>query len=322
MNAPRPVYLDCDTGVDDALALAYLLKSPAADLVGVGTVPGNTSAEQGARNTINLLALAGRADIPVAVGATRWLTRDFNGGVPEIHGENGIGNVELPHANVQPVDETAAELLIRLSHDYAGELVIVTIGPLTNISLALQQDPSLVDRVSSVTVMGGAALVPGNVSAVAEANIGNDPEAAQQVVSANWDVTLVPLDVTLENTLEESDRQQLLACSDPLVSTVGEILNFYFDFYIALYGRRSCALHDPLAAAIAVGGVHPTNAPAVPVTVDSTDGPGRGQTICDLRGQRLGPIDQPGARTRVVLSTDQPLAPHLIHVIAAAATAR
>jgi purine nucleosidase len=317
-TTPVPVYLDCDTGIDDSLALAYLLNAPDANLVGVGTVVGNTSAEQGARNSIDLLSLAGRDSIPVAVGATRWLTRDFDGGVPHIHGDNGIGNVNLLRSTTQPVDESAADLLIRLSHEHAGELAVVTIGPLTNIALALQQDPSLPQRVKSITTMGGAALVPGNISAVAEANIGNDPEASQQVLAADWDLTLVPLDVTLENTLEEDDRQRLLNADNTLAVSVGQILDFYFDFYVGLYGRRSCALHDPLAAAIAVGGIQPTLAPAVPIEVDTTAGPGRGQTICDLRGQRLGPVDQPGARARVVLATNQPLAGHLVDTLTSA----
>ena len=316
-STSAPVYLDCDPGIDDSLAIAYLLNAPSSRLVGLGTVVGNTSAEQGARNAIDLLALAGREDIPVAVGANRWLNRDFDGGVPHIHGDNGLGNVELPHSPAQPVAESAADLLIRLSHEHAGELVVVAVGPLTNIALALRQDPTLPERISSVTAMGGAALVPGNISAVAEANIGNDPEASQQVVAADWDLTLVPLDVTLENTLEEEDRRRLLDSSDPLARTVGEILDFYFDFYVSLYGRRSSALHDPLAAAIAVGGIRPVNAPAVAVEVDTTDGPGRGQTVCDLRGQRLAPLDQPGERTRVVLSTDRPLAGHLVQTITA-----
>ncbi|MEU8364572.1 nucleoside hydrolase [Nonomuraea sp. NPDC048882] len=308
----RPVYLDCDTGIDDSLALAYLLASPEIELVGVGTVCGNTSATQAARNTLDLLALAGRHDIPVAVGAADWLTRAFDGGVPQIHGPHGVGGIQLPPSETVPVDEAAAELLIRLSHEYAGQLQVVTVGPLTNIALALTADPTLADRVASVTTMGGAALVPGNVTAVAEANIWNDPEAAQHVIAAHWDITLVPLDVTLENTLAEKDRQQLLQSADPLARSLGEILDFYFDFYLSFYRQRGCALHDPLAAAIAVGGVQATTAPAIPAQIDTTHGPSRGQTVLDLREQRHGPVDHPGCRTRVVLATDQPLGPHLI----------
>ena len=308
----RPVYLDCDTGVDDAVAIAYLLASPEINLVGIGTVSGNTSAAQAAENTLRLLALAGRTDIPVAIGSHDHLVDPYSGGVPHIHGDNGIGNVELPATDATPVAESAAELLLQLSRTHGGALEIITIGPTTNIALALRLDPHLAERVSQVTVMGGVALAPGNIGPVSEANVHNDPEAASILISAPWPVTLVPLDVTLENTLEEADREALLNAPEPLTRAVGEILDHYYDFYVGLYGRRSSALHDPLAAAIAVGGVTATIAPAVNVVVDTTDGPGRGQTICDLRGQRQGPRDMDDATARVVLDTDQPLAPHLV----------
>lgn len=308
----RPVYFDCDTGIDDSLALAYLLSSPEIALVGVGTVSGNTSSAQAAVNTLGLLAVAGRTDVPVAVGAHDFLTHPYDGGAPHVHGDNGIGEVVLPPAARTPEDEDAARMLIRLSHEHAGDLEVIAVGPLTNLATALALDPTLPSRVAGVTVMGGAALVPGNITPVAEANIGNDPEAASATLSAGWPVTLVPLDVTMENIFDEDDRAALLASDVPLARTVGEMLDFYFDFYVETYGERSSALHDPLAAAIAVGGIAPTVAPAVSVVVDTTAGPARGQTICDLRGQRRGAVDQPGATVRVVLGTDAPLAPHLI----------
>lgn len=312
-----PVYLDCDTGIDDALALAYLLASPEIDLVGIGSVSGNVSAAQGAVNTLDLLALAGRPDVPVAVGAHHPVAGEFDGGVPHIHGRNGVGNVDLPPSGLEPVAESAAELLIRLSHEHEGELRVLAIGPFTNLAEALRIDAGLAGRVHGVTVMGGAALTPGNVTPVAEANVWNDPEAAAEVVGADWDVTLVPLDVTEENVFEESDREALLAAETPLARALGEILDVYFDFYVVVYGRRSCALHDPLAAALVVGGITATKAPAVPIVVDTTQGPGRGQTICDLRGQRMGTHDRVGRRTRVVLDTDRPLAEHLVERILA-----
>jgi purine nucleosidase len=306
------IYLDCDTGVDDSVALGYLLADPGVRLVGVGTVSGNVSAARGARNTLDLLELAGQPGIPVAVGAHDPLARSYDGGVPHIHGANGVGNIDLPAAGIELFEGSAAQLLIALSHEHAGELSVVTIGPMTNIALALRMDPTLPSRVKDLTIMGGAALVAGNVSPVAEANIWNDPEAASESIAADWDVTLVPLDVTLENVLEETHREALEAAPHPFVSSLGRILDFYFDFYVDFYGRRASALHDPLAAAIAAGGITASNAPRVNVVVDTTDGPGRGQTICDLRGQRLGPVDQPGARCRVVLATDKPLAPLLV----------
>jgi Inosine-uridine nucleoside N-ribohydrolase len=314
-NPARPLYFDCDTGVDDSLALAYLLSSPEIELVGIGTVSGNVSAEQGAKNTLELLTLANRDAIPVAVGAHDHLVQPFDGGVPHIHGSNGIGDVELPPAEATAVDCSAAELLVSLAHAHPGRLSIVAVGPLTNLALALEREPDLSALVKDVTIMGGAALAPGNVSAVAEANIGNDPEAAARVFEASWPITLVPLDITMKNTFEEEHRAALLAAADPLANALGRILDLYFDFYTGTYGRRSSALHDPLAAAIAVGAIATTNAPRVSVEVDSTHGPGRGQTICDLRDQWLGPFDQPGATCRVVLATDRQLAPHLVERI-------
>lgn len=308
----RPVYFDCDTGIDDAMALAYLLASPEIDLVGIGTVSGNVSSAQAARNTLDLLALAGRSDVPVAIGAHDWLTREFDGGVPWIHGHNGIGDISVPAAPSEPDERDATRLLCDLAREHAGALEIITIGPMTNIALALQREPDLPKRVRHVTAMGGAALVPGNISAVAEANVGNDPEAAAALIDAPWSCTLVPLDVTMENPLHERDRARLLGAPTALVRALGAMLDVYFDYYVPMYGERSCALHDPLAAAIACRSVQPRRAPAVEVVVDATRGPGRGQTVCDLRGQRLGPVDQPGARHRVVLQMEQPFAPHMI----------
>ena len=309
---PRPVYFDCDTGIDDALALVYLMASPEITLAGIGTVSGNIDAERAATNTLDLLALGGMDDVPVAIGAMNPLATTFSGGVPHIHGHNGIGDVELPHTGRAPEAESAAEMLVRLAHQYPGELDGIAIGPLTNLAVALELDPGIAQLVREVTIMGGAALVPGNLSPVGEANIWNDPEAAQAVVAAPWQVVMVPLDVTLENTFEESDRLALAASGSPLNRALADILDLYFGFYLGEYGRRMCALHDPLAAAIAVGQIIATRAPNVPVVVDDTQGPGRGQTICDLRGQRTGARDVEGAHVRVVLATDQPLGPVLL----------
>ncbi|MFT4226380.1 nucleoside hydrolase [Micropruina sp.] len=310
--APRPVYFDCDTGIDDALALVYLMASPEIELAGIGTVSGNIDAKRAAVNTLDLLAMGGKTEVPVAVGAMDPLTHSFSGGVPHIHGHNGVGDVELPHADRKPEAESAADMLVRLAHEHPGELDVIAIGPLTNLAIALKQDPSIAELVHEVYIMGGAALVPGNLSAVGEANIWNDPEAAQAVVEAPWQVVLVPLDVTLENAFEESDREALAASDSALNRALADILNLYFDFYVGEYGRRMCALHDPLAAAIATGQITATRAPNVPVVVDDTQGPGRGQTICDLRGQRTGTHDVEGAHVRVVLDTDQQLAPVLL----------
>ncbi|GAA0268616.1 nucleoside hydrolase [Cryptosporangium japonicum] len=310
----HPIYLDCDTGIDDSLAIAYLMAHPDVDLVGVGTVFGNIDAHRAARNTLDVLALGGHDHVPVAVGAEKPLAGNWDGGPAHIHGANGVGDVELPRSPREP-ESTAVELLLRLAREHRGRLRILAIGPLTNLARALDAEPDLPGLVESVVVMGGAAKAPGNVTPVAEANIVNDPEAADRVLSAPWPLTLVTLDVTMEHVLEEPDRAALLDADRPLPRALGQMLDVYFAFYVESFGRRCAPLHDPLAAAVAAAGATPVMAPAVPVVVDATDGPGRGQTICDLRGERVGHPPRPGARCRVVLSVDAPFAPHLLELL-------
>ena len=297
-------YLDCDTGIDDAMALAYLLASEKVDLLGIGTVSGNIAAATAARNSLALLELAGRADIPVAIGEHHFTTAPFHGGAPHVHGTNGIGGVDLPEPTVDVVSESAAEMIVRLASANPGTLHLLAIGPLRNLAAALALEPRLPGLVKEVTLMGGAALVPGNITPVAEANIHNDPEAAAAVFAADWFITMVPLDTTMENVLEAADRHALLASDRPVARAIGEMLDTYFDFYVGYFGRRTCALHDPLAAGIAVGDVAFVTAPVVDVTIDTTDGPGRGQTICELRYRYVGHPEQPGAHVRVALEVE------------------
>jgi len=307
-----PLYFDTDLGIDDSLALAYLLASPEVDVKGIGTVSGNCSAEQAARNTLDLLGLARRTDIPVAVGCTDWLTKAFDGGSPEVHGSNGIGDIAMPTAAAEPVAEHSVDMLIRLAREYPGTLRVLAVGPLTNLAAAIRQDPDVVDLVESVVLMGGAATVPGNMSPVAEANVAHDPEAAAAVFAAPWDIVMVGMDVTMTHVFEEADRLALAESASPVARALEQMLHSYADFYANVFGRRAVALHDPLAAAVACGTVELANAPLVHVVVDATDGPGRGQTICDLRGRFRGFPEQDGAHTQVVLETRHPFAPELL----------
>lgn len=295
-----PVFLDCDTGIDDALTIAYLLARPEVDLVGIGAVIGNVGVELGARNTLDLLALAGRTDVPVAIGAADPLIGVFDGGAPSVHGVNGVGGVRLPRAEVGPTGETAAAMLSRLARAHEG-LRVLAVGPLTNLALALQADPELAGLVHDVTIMGGAAMVPGNITSAAEANIGHDPEAAAAVFEAAWTVTVVGLDVTMGCVFEERHRLALAAASGAVPRALAEMLTGYFAYYLPVFGRTSCALHDPLAAAIAIGALAVPLAPTVPVRIDTTDGPNRGRTTADLRGRFAGYPPIEGARHRVVL---------------------
>ncbi|HEY4225931.1 MAG TPA: nucleoside hydrolase [Pseudolysinimonas sp.] len=305
------VYLDTDPGIDDALAIGYLLAHPEVDLALVGSVSGNTDAVTAAANARDLLALFGRPDIPVAVGSTDFLTRAYHGGAPHVHGGNGIGGVSLPVSSAPFAAGSAAEELVRLARSRPGELRVLAIGPLTNLALALELDPSLPSLVADVVVMGGAALAPGNVTAAAEANIHNDPEAAAAVFAADWDVTIVPLDATMLQRFEQSDLDALLAGGER-AEVIGRMLGTYYGFYQEHFGRPSSALHDPLAAAVLTGEAVVSREARVPVEVDTGSGPGRGQTIADLRGRyRLVEPQHPDG-VRVVFDIAEPFAPQLL----------
>ena len=308
----RPFILDCDTGIDDAMAILYLLSDPAAQPVAITNTFGNVTVQQAAANTLALLQLAGRPDIPVAAGAEHALRHEFDGGAPQVHGANGIGGITLPRAAGRPLDEHAAQTIVRLARAHPGALNLVCTGPLTNIALALQAEPELPGLVDQVTIMGGAAAAPGNISPVAEANIGNDPEAAAAVFDAPWDITMVGLDVTMRHLFTAADQQRLLAAPGPVPQAIGAMLEQYFSFYEPILGFRGSALHDPLAVAIATGGAALALAPTVRVGVDATDGPGRGQTIADLRGVYRGYPPQTGAHCRVALELAEPFAPQLL----------
>lgn len=294
MESPElvPFYFDCDTGIDDSLALALLLAQPGIDLQGIGTVSGNIDAAQAGRNTLALLALAGRTDVPVAVGAQDPLTRTYDGAVPHIHGHNGIGDVEIPDADVAAVDQTAAEMLVALAKANPGRLQVVAVGPLTNLALALQLEPALPTLVAGVTIMGGAFWVGGNVTPLAEANVYNDADAAAIVVRAGWPLTLVPLDVTLQHHFDEAHQQGFADVGTGFHAALGGMLTTYLDFYETVFSERRSALHDPLAVAIATGDVIPDGVREVGVEV-GTEGDERGHTV---------PVEAGSPTVRVVTS--------------------
>lgn len=300
----RVVHHDCDTGIDDAMALLYLLFDPRIEVTGVSTVFGNISAKMAAVNCLRVLELTGRTDIPVAQGAERTIRGDIPELAPHVHGADGLGNTKLPAPHTARSKQTATELIIDTARRRPGEVHLLATGPLTNLAAALAAEPALPHLVVGVTVMGGAADAPGNQTAAAEANILHDPEAAQAVMSAPWPVTLVPLDVTMRELLTENHRAQLMD-GGRIARFVGEITDFYFDFFREdSFTERCSPCHDALAAAIAVGDVPSLQAPVINVEVDCSDGPGRGATICDTRGRYRGHPAQPGAHCRVALATD------------------
>src|SRR5687768_2960774 len=208
-----PTLLDLDTGIDDALALLLALRSPEIELVGITCVAGNVTLPQVVRNTLGVLEASSAPQLPVAAGAEKPLRRRLTTAT-FFHGADGIGGVPLPPTRRTVTTQSAAALICETARDHDGALTVVAVGPLTNLALALDHDPSLPRRVKRLVVMGGAALIPGNVTPAAEANFHNDPEAADAVFSAGFDLTMIGLDVT-HAALFEAARYRLLRDAPP-----------------------------------------------------------------------------------------------------------
>jgi inosine-uridine nucleoside N-ribohydrolase len=248
---PRKIIIDTDPGVDDTMAIFFALRSPELEVIGLTSVFGNVAVEMATTNALRLLEIADRVDIPVARGSANPLASAFGGPVPHIHGEDGQGNVFLPPPTTRAVDRTAAEFIIDQVMAAPGEITLVPIGPLTNIALALFLEPRLVENVREIVLMGGNALVPGNATPAAEANIFNDPEAADVVFSAGWPVTMVGLDVTHQVNMTSAHLARYGRAANPLAQHIARVVAFYHNFFKRYYhdSLDGIYVHDSTAIA-------------------------------------------------------------------------
>jgi purine nucleosidase len=242
------VIIDTDPGVDDALAILLAAASPELELLGLTTVMGNCAVDVATRNALVLLDVAGRPDVPVARGAADPIASPYLGPVPQVHGVDGMGDGgPLPAVTGAPVAESAAEFLCRTVAANPGEVTILAVGPLTNLALALRLRPDLDTLVERVVVMGGNALVPGNATPAAEANMRSDPEAADVVFGARWPVTMVGLDVTHRVNLRGADLDRLTATPTPAGRHLARALPLYRSFFAHTNGLDGIYVHDPTA---------------------------------------------------------------------------
>ncbi|MBN2303464.1 MAG: nucleoside hydrolase [Anaerolineae bacterium] len=247
---PQKIIIDTDPGVDDAMAIFFALRSPELDVIGLTTIFGNVETELATTNALRLLEQAGRTDIPVANGADNPLTGPFGGPVPFVHGDDGQGNTNFPPPTTRPIDQTAAQFIVEQVMAAPGEITLVPIGPLTNIALALRLEPRIAENVKAVVLMGGNALVPGNATPAAEANIHNDPEAADVVFGADWDVTMVGLDVTHKVNMTPAHLDRYAASGDPLARIIAQIVPFYRAYFERSFpGAQGIYVHDSSAIA-------------------------------------------------------------------------
>ena len=238
--------IDTDPGVDDALAIAYAALHPEIELLGLTTIFGNVSVDQSTANAGYLLDLLGKKEIPIAKGASVPLKQTPHSFPEFVHGKNGFGDIPVQYpADFKAHELSAADFIVDQINQYPGEITLVPIGPLTNIALALQKDPSIAHKVKQVVIMGGAAFVEGNVSPAAEANLWNDADAGQIVFSAPWNIVMVGLDVTYQTTMPPEGMERIKAASPKVGGFLYDICAHYADFYRNSAGFDSFLLHDP-----------------------------------------------------------------------------
>jgi uridine nucleosidase len=280
---PSKIIIDTDPGVDDTMAILFALSSPELDLLGLTAVFGNGQVAQLAQNAIHVLDVAGRPDIPVAKGASRPLARAYRASGEAVHGDDGLGNIFLPPPRRAPLDIPAAQFIVETVMRQPGEVTLIAVGPLTNVALAVRLEPRLVSAVKQVIIMGGAAFCRGNISAVAEANIYNDPEAARIVFEAGWPLTMVGLDVTSRTVMTARYLAELGQLGNVRTDFIARIIPFYLNFYREYEKLDGIFTHDPSAIAYALDPSLFTILRA-PVFVE-TQGQCAGQTVADLRHQ-------------------------------------
>ncbi|WOI57787.1 nucleoside hydrolase [Palleronia sp. LCG004] len=249
----RKILMDVDTGIDDALAIYYALRHPELDPVGFTCVYGNTDVEIATANTLRILDLAGRADIPVAAGAARSLINPYTREADFVHGGNGLGDVDLPEPSATATDEHAADFIIRTIKEMPGEITLCPVGPMTNVGIALAKAPEIAGLVASVIVMGSTLSHPG-IQGVArpmvDANFHNDPEAAHILMQSGAPITVVGMDATMTTLMSREMMADIEANGTDASRMLMRIAEFYVRSYETMHpGIAGCPLHDPLAVA-------------------------------------------------------------------------
>jgi pyrimidine-specific ribonucleoside hydrolase len=283
---PRPTIVDCDPGIDDALALALIAASPELDLRAVTTVCGNVPVEVSTENAVRALHAFGRGEVPVAPGAARPLVR-ANPPYPPIHGRNGLGEVDLPAAGADRSAEPAIAAFERVLEPAApGEVTVIALAPLTNLALLLSLRPDLADRIGLLATMA-ATIDRGNVTPFAEFNVWADPEAAQRVLGEGGLPTRVfPLAATRKAALDESQRLELAEWS-PAGALLAEMILGYDDQVTG----AGWPLHDAMVVAALLEPEIVRLRPAAAVEVDTTTGPRRGATTFAWKAAGPRPLE-------------------------------
>lgn len=241
----RRIIIDTDPGQDDAIAIMLALAAPGLDILGLVSVAGNVSVAQTTANACRVLELAGRCDIRVYAGCTRPLRRTPITAA-HVHGRTGMDGPDLPEPTLRAQPQHGVDFLIETIRAHPpGEITLVTLGPMTNLAVALAKAPDIAARLGRVVSMGGAYSECGNITPSAEFNMFADPDAADIVLRSGVALTLVPLDVTHRFLISARRLAQLRAMPGQCAQAAAAMLGFSERFDLAKYGWDGAPLHDP-----------------------------------------------------------------------------
>ncbi|MDG2285443.1 MAG: nucleoside hydrolase [Alphaproteobacteria bacterium] len=243
------VIIDTDPGQDDAAAIMLALGSPEIDLLGITVVAGNVPLALTARNARIICEMAGRTDIKVFPGAAGPLVGETVT-AEHAHGETGLDGPALFEPSFSLQNTHAVDFIVQtLMQEAPGTVTLVAIGPLTNIALALRQEPAIAGRIERIVLMGGGYFAQGNITPSAEFNIFADPEAAAEVFAAGAPIVMMPLDVTHKVLTTPPRVERLGAIENPAARALVEMLTFYGRYNVKKYGSEGGPLHDPTTIA-------------------------------------------------------------------------
>jgi len=276
----RHFLIDTDTASDDAVALVMALRYPGVQVEAITIVSGNVPVDQGVQNALYTVELCGK-QVPVYRGMARPIVRPLET-AQHVHGGDGMGDIGLPLSGRAPTPGQGVPALIETINRFAGEITLVTLGPLTNIAVALLQDPSIATKVKNCVVMGGIGQGYGNVTPVAEFNIWVDPEAAKIVFESGMPLTMVGWDVSRTYAVfDPHEAARLRGVGTPLAEFCMDIQQVVNQFALNVTRLQGFDLPDPMAMAVALDSTVATRTECLHVEIETNSLLCRGQTIVD-----------------------------------------
>lgn len=277
----RKIIIDCDPGHDDALALLWALSSDELELLAVTTVAGNQTLKKVTNNAIKVLTIAGRKDIPVAAGKESPLVQKLIIGGEIVHGESGLEGPKLPENGFELSKLTALELMITTLEEVKEKVIILGLGPLTNIAHLLITRPDLKEKIEAISIMGGGTI--GNWTPAAEYNIYADPEAAYVVFNSGIKIIMSGLDVTQKAYVTREENEKLREQGNKCSVFAAELIDYFSKYHYEVEGFAGCTLHDPCAVAVLL---HPEifESYTCNVNVELNGNLTRGMTVVDKIG--------------------------------------